>query len=274
MSSRYRALVLCYHAVSDGWPDELAVPPSLFEKHVSSLLRRGYRPATADEALAGRARSLHVTFDDAYRSVEQGLAILERLGVPATVFACSEYAETGRPLDVPELAAEAAAFPEELATMKWTELRHLVERGVEIGSHTVTHPHLTRLSDGELSRELEESRSRIEDELGRPCTLLAYPYGENDARVRDAARRAGYTAAFALRVSFADADAFALPRVDLYKKDTPLRARLKTSLLPRVPAGSTKVLRGRGPRRVERDPRDEPDPADPRQGEQPTADDL
>ena len=245
MSSRFRTLVLCYHAVSDSWSDELAVPGRLLEAHITSLLRRGYRGVTASEALAGRARSLHVTFDDAYKNVAEGLAVLERLHIPATVFACSGYAEDGRPLDVPELAEEAMAHPHEMATMNWEELRGLPDRGVEIGSHTITHPHLTRLSDIELSRELQDSRSRLEDELGRACPLVAYPYGENDARVRAAARKAGYTAAFALRETFASADRFALPRVDLYRKDSPLRARLKTTLLPRIPPGATKLRRGR-----------------------------
>ena len=265
MPSRYRALVLCYHAVSDSWPDQLAVPARLLEEHLTSLLRRGYRPVTARDALAGRARSLHVTFDDAYKSVANGLAVLERLRIPATVFACSGYAEDGRPLDVPELAAEARAYPEELATMSWDELRDLADRGVEIGSHTVSHPHLTRLSDAELDRELTDSRARLEDELRRPCPLLAYPYGENDARVRAAARKAGYAAAFALRESFASADAFALPRVDLYQRDTSLRARLKTSLLPRIPPRVTTLLRRR--RRpelgAEESSRAEPDSGDP-----------
>jgi peptidoglycan/xylan/chitin deacetylase (PgdA/CDA1 family) len=265
MGSRFRALVLCYHAVSDSWVDELAVPARLLEAHVTSLLGRGYRGVTAREALAGRGRSLHVTFDDAYKSVEEGLAVLERLRIPATVFACSGYAENGRPLDVPELAEEALAHPQEMATMNWEELRGLAERGVEIGSHTITHPHLTRLSDAELSRELQDSRSRIEDELGRACPLLAYPYGDNDARVRDTARRIGYAAAFALRETFAPADDFALPRVDLYRKDTPLRARLKTSLLPRVPPGATKLVRGRRRQRpgAEDGSRPEPDSGHP-----------
>jgi peptidoglycan/xylan/chitin deacetylase (PgdA/CDA1 family) len=265
VSSRFRALVLCYHAVSDSWADELAVPAQALESHVAGLLRRGYRGVTASEALAGRARSLHVTFDDAYKSVEAGLAVLERLGIPATVFACSGYAEDGQPLDVPELAEEALAHPEEMATMTWEELRGLAERGVEIGSHTITHPHLTRLSDAELRRELGDSRTRLEDELGRACAMLAYPYGENDARVRDAAHRAGYAAAFALRETFAPADTFAVPRVDLYRKDTPLRARLKTSLLPRIPPGATRLLRGRKRQRpsAEDGSRSEPDSRDP-----------
>jgi peptidoglycan/xylan/chitin deacetylase (PgdA/CDA1 family) len=269
--------VLCYHAVSNSWSDELAVPPRLLEAQLTSLLRRGYQPVAAGDVLAGHARSLHVTFDDAYTSVEEGLAVLQRLGIPATVFACTGYAENGRPLDVPELAGEALAHPEEMATMSWDELRDLANRGVEIGSHTSTHPHLRRLSDMELDHELSDSRLRLEEELGRSCRFLAYPYGENDARVREAARRAGYEAAFALREPFAAYDPFALPRVDLYRKDTPLRAWLKTSLLPRIPPWTTQLAprRRRDTRRLEADPaRSEPDPQHPRQGKAPAADDL
>ena len=252
--------------MSDSWPDQLAVPGRLLEEHITSLLRRGYRGVSAADALAGRPRSLHVTFDDAYKNVTDGLAVLERLRVPATVFACSGFAEDGRPLDVPELAAEARSHPTEMATMSWEELRGLADRGVEIGSHTITHPHLTRLTDQELTVELQDSRDRIEDELGRPCTLLAYPYGENDDRVREAARRAGYAAAYGLRETFAAADTFGLPRVDLYRRDTPLRARLKTALLPRIPPGATKLRRRRTrqPSGSEDTSRHEPDPGNPR----------
>ena len=106
--SRFRAIVLCYHAVSDAWPDPLAVGPRLFERQLRTLLRLGFRAVAADEALAGRRGDLHVTFDDAYTSVDNALPILERLRVPATVFACTSYADDGRPLDFPELARQAA----------------------------------------------------------------------------------------------------------------------------------------------------------------------
>ena len=248
MRGRFRSLVLCYHAVSEAWPDELAVPPPLFERHLRSLLRRGYRSARADDVVEGRRRLLHVTFDDAYTSVARAVPILERLDVAATVFACSGYATDGRPLAVPELAAEAQAFPEEMSTMNWDDLRGLAERGIEIGSHTVSHPHLTRLSDAELDRELRDSRERLGDELGRPCSLVAYPYGEEDARVRAAARRAGYAAAFALRADPTPIDRFALPRVDLYRRDRRLRAWMKTALLPRAPKPVLEISRRRAER--------------------------
>jgi peptidoglycan/xylan/chitin deacetylase (PgdA/CDA1 family) len=235
-------LVLCYHAVSDGWDHQLSVGPAAFERQLRTLTLRGFRGVAADEAL-NRSRGLHVTFDDAFRSVTNALPILERLGLPATVFACAAYADEGRPLDVPELAAEASAHPGELATMSWDELRALAERGVEIGSHTVSHPHLPQLSEDEIQTELVDSRARFEDELGGPCRFLAYPYGEHDSRVRAAARRAGYAGAFALATGADNRDDFALPRVDLYRKDSRLSTILKTSPLRRPAAALRRALK-------------------------------
>lgn len=238
MSPRFRSLVLCYHAVSEGWEHGLAIPAQTLERQVRLLLRRGFRPASLEEAATGAPRLLHLTFDDAYVSVGEALPTLERLGVRTTLFVCSGYAEDGRPLDVPELAADAAAFPEELATMAWDELAEWAGRGVEIGSHTVSHPHLTQLADAELDRELRDSRERIEERLARRCAYLAYPYGDDDARVHDAARRAGYEGAFALPGREQPVDPFALPRVGIYRKDTLPRMTAKTTAWLRRPAVS------------------------------------
>jgi len=225
------SLVLCYHALSAAWgPCGLSLAPEELERQLAALLRRGYRPGTVEEALGGRRR-LHVTFDDAYRSVEAAMPVLERLGVGATVFACAGPADAGGgPLEIPELEAEAAVFPDEVLTMDWDALRALAEHGIEVGSHTVSHPHLARLGDEEIGRELRESRARIEDELGRPCRYLAYPYGESDERVRRIARDTGYAAAFGLARG-GRPDRYALPRIGVYRRDSPLRLRLKTSPL-------------------------------------------
>jgi peptidoglycan/xylan/chitin deacetylase (PgdA/CDA1 family) len=224
-----RPLVLCYHAVSDTWEHSLSVRPADFERQLR-FVRRLYRPVNATEVVRGRGRLLHVTFDDAFRSIDAALPALERLGVPATVFACSDLADEGLPLAVPELAADAAAQPEELATHAWDRLRELAERGVEIASHTCSHPHLPRLGDDELDRELQESRARLEDELRRPCRFLAYPFGDEDGRVRAAARRAGYEAAFALPGDVAAPDDFAVPRLGVWRRDTLPRLTLKLGL--------------------------------------------
>jgi peptidoglycan/xylan/chitin deacetylase (PgdA/CDA1 family) len=240
-----RPLVLCYHAISEEWGHRLAIRPHVFERQLRSLLLRRFRPASAEAVAAGRGRLLHVTFDDAYRSIDRAVSIAASLSVPVTVFAASAFAEAGRPLDVPELADDARTQGEHMATMDWAALRALAERGVEIGSHTVSHAHLPALADSELERELRDSRARIEDELGRPCRFLAYPYGEHDARVQAAAASAGYDAAFALGPGSSHANRFALPRVDLYPRDTMLRATLKTSFLKRPSSRLLELARGR-----------------------------
>jgi peptidoglycan/xylan/chitin deacetylase (PgdA/CDA1 family) len=229
MSDRFEPLVLCYHAVSDTWEHLLSVRPRAFERQLKLMRARGYAAAPAPDVLAGRGRLFHVTFDDALRSLTNALPILERLRVPATVFACTAFAEDGRALDVAELADEASAHPDELATMDWDELAELGERGVEIGSHTKTHPHLRTLSDLELRAELRESRERLEDVLGRRCRFLAFPYGEHDERVRAAARAAGYEAAFALPGRSLPWDPFALPRIGIWRQTGLVRALFKTS---------------------------------------------
>jgi peptidoglycan/xylan/chitin deacetylase (PgdA/CDA1 family) len=229
-----RPLVLCYHAISDGWAHLLSVPPGDFERQLELLIGRGYRPATAAEVLEGRGRLLHVTFDDAFRSVRSALPALERLGAPATVFVCSGFADEGRSLRIPELAAEADASRDELATMNWDDLRELAVSGIEIGAHTVGHAHLRAASDAELGRELGESKRRIEDELGSPCSLLAYPYGEHDARVRRAAERAGFEAAFGLQPHDSTwRDRHRLPRVGIWRGESDRMVAFKTSQLGR-----------------------------------------
>jgi peptidoglycan/xylan/chitin deacetylase (PgdA/CDA1 family) len=228
MRKRLRPLVLCYHAVSDRWEDPLAVSADSFERQLKGLLSRGYRPVDTATAVTGNGRSMHVTFDDAFRSVATAVPVLRRLGVPATVFACPGFTDGDGIFDVPDLP-QPPENAEHLLTMDWPQLRELVESGVEVGSHTLTHPHLTRLTDEELARELRESRRRLEDELGVPCRFLAYPFGEEDERVRAAARASDYDAAFALPGVQTSHDRFAVPRVGIWRTDTTGRVALKTS---------------------------------------------
>jgi len=228
---RFGSLVLCYHAVSDTWDDPLATGAATLEAQVKLLLSRGYRPVSAEGALANRQRTLHVTFDDAFRNVAGALGALERLRVPATIFACAGFAEDGAHIRVAELRDRAPANDDELLSMSWDALREVTAHGVEVGSHTVSHAHLPALGEEELRRELRESRERIEDQLRRPCRLLAYPYGQHDVRVRAAARAAGYTAAFALDPPPGAIDPWAVPRVGVYRADAPWRFTLKTTRL-------------------------------------------
>ena len=168
---------------------------------------------------------MRASFDDAFRSAASVFPALDRLGVPIQIFACTGYARDGAPLTIVELAGDDLG---EIATMTWDELREHADRGVTVSSHTVSHPRLTQLSDDELRRELTESKQELEDELGRPCTELAYPYGEHDERVRRFTRAAGYERAYGLRER--RRDPYALRRIDLYRRHSPLRALLRLAV--------------------------------------------
>lgn len=71
-------------------------------------------------------------------------------------------------------------------------INKLSDMGFQIGSHTLTHPHLTKLNDKELKSELEDSKKAIEFITKKECVILAYPYGEFDERVVNAVKKAGY----------------------------------------------------------------------------------
>ena len=205
-----RPLVLCYHLVSPTWEHRLSIEPELLLRQVRAL---------------ARFRRVRVTFDDGFRSAACVFPGLRDLGVPIQLFVCSGYARTGAPFAIPELAGDDL---EQLTTMTWDELRDHAEDGVDIAPHTVSHPHLTTVSDVELRTELVDSKAEIEAKLGKHCTEFAYPYGEHDERVRAAVRCAGYERAFALE-NGSQSDPYALPRLDLYRRHTPARALLLTT---------------------------------------------
>jgi peptidoglycan/xylan/chitin deacetylase (PgdA/CDA1 family) len=77
----------------------------------------------------------------------------------------------------------------------WDQLAEMRDAGMEIGSHGVYHPFLTKSSDEELVSELHGSRVKIQEKLGVAGNVIAYPFGLYDDRVIEAARDAGYVAA-------------------------------------------------------------------------------
>lgn len=226
-------LVLCYHALSERWPADLSVRPGAFARQLELLRDRGYHGVTFSEAVSGdgAGRRVAVTFDDAFASVDAlARPLLEELGWPATVFAVSRFAQDGGPL-----AWEGTdhwldtQHADELAGLTWERLRTLADAGWEVGSHTVTHPRLTRIADDELDTELTHSREAVERALGRPCPSIAYPYGDCDDRVVRAAGRAGYAAAAALPAAVTVPRALEWPRTGVYHPDDLRRFRLKVS---------------------------------------------
>ena len=236
-------LALGYHGVSASWPAETTVAPDRIEAQLSHLVERGYRGATLADALTAppAERTVAVTFDDAHRSVlDLALPILARLGLPATVFVPTDYADDGRLMDWQGIAQWLGGPHEaELRCMTWEQLRSLVDLGWEVGSHTRTHPHLTTVDDDTLARELGESRRACEEHLGTQCHSLAYPYSDYDDRVVRAARDAGYRFATTIPRDVPAPLPLMWPRVGVYNDNSHRRFRLRVS--PRM-----RVLRASG----------------------------
>jgi hypothetical protein len=117
--------------------------------------------------------------------------------------------------------------------LAWSDLDALAAAGFGFAAHGRTHCRLDRCDDATLERELRGSRDAIEQRLGRPCRLLAYPYGLATARVRRAAMR-HYDAAFGTRLDVATAaeDPYHLSRIETHY----LRSR----------RGLDRLLSGRG----------------------------
>lgn len=229
-------LVLCYHAVSESWPADLSVTPASLERQLESLDRRGYRGVTFSEAVApGEGKRVCLTFDDAYVSVrELALPILERFGMPATLFVPTAYVGRTEPMAWPGIDRWLGGPHEsELACLGVPELAELRAHGWEIGAHTHTHPHLTTLSGDELVDELERPRALLEEWLGEPCRTVAYPYGDVSPAVAKASRAAGYSAGVTLDANLPEGDPMLWPRVGVYHSDAQWRFRLKAAPLVR-----------------------------------------
>jgi peptidoglycan/xylan/chitin deacetylase (PgdA/CDA1 family) len=238
-------MVLCYHAISPTWPMSQSLPEEALAAQLDLLLRRGYEPVTFTEAATtpSRGRRVAVTFDDGYTSVLRAAELMAERGVPGTLFVVSD-AMGGSAAWLSDEEIHGAQHRPETRLMGWDDVRGLAAQGWEIGSHTRTHVHLTRCDDAQLDDELAGSRARVGEELGRPCTSIAFPFGDMDSRVVQATRRAGYGAAGALPVRTTAPDPYAFPRIGVYHRDAdhPWHFRLKVSpaarALRRSPAWS------------------------------------
>ena len=231
-------MVLCYHAVSPGWPSPLAVEPDRFEHHLDVLRGKGFEPATFTEAVIDppAERTVAITFDDAYRSVfEHAAPLLRSYEMPATVFAPTALVDREVPMSWPGIDRWAAGdHSEEVVPMSWRELAQLQAAGWEIGSHTRTHPRLPELGPDELREQLAGSREECQRNLSAPCRSLAYPYGDYDAGVVEAASEVGYEAAGALMGRTTLSGPMQWPRLAVYRGDDRRRFSAKVSRASRM----------------------------------------
>jgi peptidoglycan/xylan/chitin deacetylase (PgdA/CDA1 family) len=211
-----RFVVLYYHEVPEA-------ARACFARQMEAL-SRGTTVVRAAHAgpLPGRGSHVAITFDDAFRSVGTN-AVPELLsrGLPATIFV---------PVDcLGETPGWEMTNGVDDQVMTRDELRSLPEL-IELGSHSLSHPHLTRIDSGLLSEEVGTSRHKLAELLGSRVSLLAFPYGEYDDRVVNTCHEAGYERVFGIDPFPADPAGrdFVRGRVPVEPSDGPLMFHLKT----------------------------------------------
>jgi peptidoglycan/xylan/chitin deacetylase (PgdA/CDA1 family) len=155
----------------------------MFRAQMQFLRDRGYKAISLSEALQhisiGNVNNKHVviTFDDGYRDLyTAALPVLSHNAFTATVFVVSSF-----PTTTPDRFAS-----EEFMT--WNQIREVHSCGIEIGSHTVSHPELWTLNRRELEYELIHSKKTIEDALGQAVRAFSHPFAfpEHDTHYSEA----------------------------------------------------------------------------------------
>jgi peptidoglycan/xylan/chitin deacetylase (PgdA/CDA1 family) len=248
--------VLCYHGIRSA--ASLNGHPAFEGLHVQAdeleaqcrLVRRTCHPISLDQwrqALAGGPplppRPVLFTFDDGYRSVYTlARPILERYGIPAVAFVCSEPVERRELLwydalarargeaeverakalsferwaEVAQTVRTAAGKDDALAPLSPSEIQAMARFPFEIGAHTAAHPILARASLEQQRAQIVSNKAALESWTGRSVRAFAYPNGrpgqDYSAETVRLVAAAGFDFAFSTRHGFAAASEHPLER--------------------------------------------------------------
>jgi poly-beta-1,6-N-acetyl-D-glucosamine N-deacetylase len=235
---RTKVTIVVYHAL----------PAALADAHFSALKRR-YNLVALSEFLAARSghttdrlprKALIVTFDDGHRGNYELVPVLEKYGIPITIFLCSGIIGTHRHfwwlhandrLDaqamkalpderrVQALLARGHADTHEYETRQSLAVGEIAEMKslVDFQSHTVFHSVLPNCTLERARQEVVESRETLEQQYGLKIYALAYPNGDHSDREVELLRAAGYTCGLTMMAGFNDSqtDPFRLRRFAL-----------------------------------------------------------
>ena len=173
---RRRVPILMYHGIREGRGRkhpyfETNTSPGLFCRHMQFFRDKGYTTVDLRGALeaitsgSDVGRRVAITFDDGYRDFyAHAFPTLAEHGFKATVFIVSG------------LTGEQRICKDNKEFMTWSEIREVHSYGIQVGSHTVNHPELYRLSPRELEDEIKNSKETIEDWLGAGVSSFSYPF--------------------------------------------------------------------------------------------------
>ena len=190
------APILLYHRLGSVVADSMTV--KTFASDLDYLQAHGYTVIPLrrlTDYIAGKerslpARSVAITADDGHQSIYTDMyPLLRRYRTPVTLF-------------IYPSAISNAAY-----ALTWQQLREMQASGlVDIQSHTYWHPNFKR-EKKRLSAEayqslvqiqLYKAKQVLQQRLGKPVDMLAWPFGIYDQGLMDNAAQTGYVAAFTL----------------------------------------------------------------------------
>lgn len=201
------AIVLCYHNIEDkSGIKALTITVDQFRKEMQAVKDNGFTVIGMQDFLAWRRgeksiphKSCLITIDDGWASgYTNAWPILKEFGYPFTMFIYVNYVGTGG------------------KSLSWDQLAEMRDGGVDIQSHTYSHSSLKQPGggvdktnherimkdvaalgvDGWRRKEIAESKTFLEKQLGIKVNAIAYPFGVYDNAARDMVKQAGYEAAF------------------------------------------------------------------------------
>ncbi len=223
VQSQPRRVVIYYHTVKKqdikGFEKQMKYLAGNFRVVKASQINAV--PANDDNVIVA------VTFDDAFESVvENALPILKKYDLEAAVFV-----PTGSfglhpqwPIDRPWAYPHGGE-----RVMSEKQIAGLSCDGFEIFSHTVSHAVLTELEDERLAAELVESKHTLEKITNKEAIAISYPLGACNAKVCEAAKRAGYEFGFTTESCRANSSGnnFEIGRFSVSATDSLIKFRLK-----------------------------------------------
>jgi peptidoglycan/xylan/chitin deacetylase (PgdA/CDA1 family) len=187
--------VFVYHSV-DGSGSLISISEAMFQRQMQYLHKKGYQTISLDNLVRTQTRKsplpkrpIVLTFDDGYKNNRKiVMPILERFGFTATIFITTGYVSkimtwTKTP-DIPDLPMAS-----------WDDIRVMSEGGMHIQAHSINHPNLCLLPIEEAVYEMKKSKEEIEEHLGKEVNFFAYPYGEYNEEIKNAAKECGYKGA-------------------------------------------------------------------------------
>jgi peptidoglycan/xylan/chitin deacetylase (PgdA/CDA1 family) len=177
------AVFLMYHEIeladrplcqSEAGYIRYVIPRDEFRSQIAAIRELALAGVSVSEALQFSSPAVAITVDDGCETDLLTIApLLEEFGFRATFYT-------------------TPGFFGKKGFLSAAQVRELSDLGFEIGSHSMTHRYLTDLSDIDLRQELEQSKQILEQMVRKPVEHFSCPGGRGNARVVQAARKAGY----------------------------------------------------------------------------------